>query len=98
MQVRRLRIERFRGIDQLVIDPTSRNVLVGPNNAGKSTILEALDLLLYPGLGRPRPTPTELDFYDRNVADGFIIEGVLGDLSEETLALAVEALEGWKAS
>jgi predicted ATP-dependent endonuclease of OLD family len=98
MQVRSLRIDRFRGIEHLSLDLHARNVLVGPNNGGKSTILEALDLLLYSGLGRPRPAPTELDYFDRDVGAGFEVEAVLGDLSEETLGLAVGALEGWKAS
>ncbi len=96
MRVRRLTIHRFRGIEDLTICPTARNVLVGPNNAGKSTVLEALDLALHPGLGRPRAAPTEVDYYDRDPAPGFEIEVVVGDLTDAFLAESAEALEGWR--
>lgn len=97
VQIRRLAIQRFRGIESLELQPKSRNVLVGANNAGKSSILEALDLALHPVIGRQRPAPTELDYYDRNVAAGFEIEVVLGDLSTELLAEAADGLEGWRS-
>ncbi len=97
MQIRRVRIERYRGIEELVLHPRSRTVLVGPNNAGKSTILEALDLLLHSGAGRPRPAPTEIDYFDRDTSRGFRIEAVLGALDDATLAEATDALEGWNA-
>jgi putative ATP-dependent endonuclease of OLD family len=95
MHVRRLTIERFRGIELLELHPTTRTVLVGPNNAGKSTILEALDMLLHSGLGRPRGAPTEIDYFDRDPSTGFRIEAVLGDLTTAFLADVHEALEGW---
>jgi putative ATP-dependent endonuclease of the OLD family len=96
MRVRMLTIRRFRGIEELTFFPTSRNVLVGPNNAGKSTVLEALDLALHPGVGRPRAVPTEVDYYDRDPGPGFEIEVVVGDLSDTFLAESAEALEGWR--
>jgi energy-coupling factor transporter ATP-binding protein EcfA2 len=44
-----LDIENFRCVAKLTIHPNKgRNVLIGPANAGKSTILEALRLLLGP--------------------------------------------------
>jgi hypothetical protein len=55
-------------------------VLLGPNNAAKSTVLESLDLLLHPGVGRPRPAPDEIDYFRRDPSQGFEIEAVLGDL------------------
>lgn len=97
MKVRRLTVRRFRGIEDLEFLPTARNVLVGINNAGKSTILEALDLALHTGLGRPRPAPSEVDYYDRDPSPGFEIEVVIGELSRELLAEAAEGLEGWRA-
>ena len=57
-------------------------MLLGPNNAAKSTLLEALDLVLHPGLGRPRSAPDELDYYARDPSQGFEIEVVLGDLGD----------------
>lgn len=70
-------------------------MILGPNNAGKSTVLEALDLLLHHGIGRPRPVPTEIDYFRRDPAAGFEIEAVLGDLSGDFLAECRHHLEGW---
>lgn len=98
MRVRRLSIERFRGIEFLELFPAARTVLVGPNNSGKSTVLEALDLLLHSGAGRPRPGPAEIDYFDRDPAAGFRIEVVLGGLDAAFSADVHEALEGWRAA
>src|SRR4051812_10850458 len=95
MQIRRLTITRFRGIEQTVIHPGQRTVLLGPNNAAKSTILEALDLVLHPGLGRPRSAPDELDYYGRDPSKGFEVEVVLGALETSFLAEVRDHLEGW---
>src|SRR2546430_11858396 len=86
VQVRYLKIERFRGIQFLELRPRDRNVLIGPNNSGKSTILEALDLALHSGIGRPRPGPSEIDYFGRDPASGFRIEVALGALDEAFLA------------
>ena len=80
MQIRQLTIQRFRGIEHTTLHPGPRTVLLGPNNAAKSTILEALDIVLHPGLGRPRLPPDELDYYARDPSAGFEIAVVLGRL------------------
>jgi ABC-type arginine transport system ATPase subunit len=90
-----VRIERFRAIEALTLTPGSRNVLLGPQNAGKSTVLEALDLLLHHGIGRPRPAPTEIDYFGRDPSAGFVIEAVVGALDEPMLAETNRFLEGW---
>ena len=95
MQIRRLTITRFRGIEHTVMYPGRRAVLLGPNNAAKSTILEALDLALHSGLGRPRPVPDELDYYSRDPSRGFEVEVVLGALETAFLAEVRDHLEGW---
>lgn len=44
--LRRLRIEQYRGFKELEVSPLAPvNVLVGPNNAGKTGVLEAVELL-----------------------------------------------------
>ena len=48
MQVARLKINNFRGIQSADILLTKHSVLLGDNNTGKTTILEALDLALGP--------------------------------------------------
>ena len=98
MRVRHVRIEGYRGIRALAFAPSERTLILGPNNAGKSTILEALDLALHPGLGRPRPNPTELDYFGRDPSKGFSIEVSLGELPKPFLAEVREHLEGWKAA
>jgi AAA ATPase-like protein/OLD-like protein len=95
MRIRRVRIERFRGIERLEFCPKACTVIIGPNNSGKSSILEAIDLLLHAGLGRPRPAPEEADYFRRDPSAGFEIEAVLGDLPEEFLADVHQYLEGW---
>jgi putative ATP-dependent endonuclease of OLD family len=97
MRIRHLRIERYRGIRSMVFSPGPRTVILGPNNAGKSTVLEGLDLLLHPGMGRPRPSPTEIDYFGRDPTPGFSIEAALGELPTGFLAEVREHLEGWKA-
>ena len=61
MQIASLRIENFRGIQQGTINFSRHTVLVGPNNSGKSTIIEALALLF--GRERMVRSLTEHDFY-----------------------------------
>lgn len=97
MQIRQLTISRYRGIRELSFEPGKRTVILGPQNAGKSTVPEALDLLLHHGLGRPRQPPTEIDYYGRSPEEGFEISAILGDLSEEFAASVREHLEGWNA-
>ena len=48
MKVARLKIENFRGIKNASINFDDHNLMVGPNNVGKSTICNALDLVLGP--------------------------------------------------
>jgi putative ATP-dependent endonuclease of the OLD family len=95
VRIRRLSIERYRGLERLVFSPGPRTIILGPNNSGKTTVVEALDLLLYSGLGRPRPSPTELDYFGRRPTDGFSIEAALGALTDSFAAEVREHLEGW---
>src|SRR5258708_16986006 len=63
MKVSHLSIENFRGIKHASLLLPDHAVLIGDNNTGKSTILEALDLVLGPDrLSRPSPID-EHDFH-----------------------------------
>lgn len=64
MYVCRLRIEGFRGIRFADLRLGAHNVLVGPNNVGKTSVIEALALLL--GRDRLVRTLTEHDFFGSN--------------------------------
>ena len=64
MRVSKLKIENFRGIRSGAIQFRDHTVLIGPNNSGKTTIIEALALVL----GRERLVRilTENDFFGLN--------------------------------
>lgn len=63
MRVRQLHIENFRGIKRGEVRFEPHTLLVGGNNAGKSTICEALELVLGPERLNRRPIVDEHDFY-----------------------------------
>lgn len=63
MRVRRLTIHNFRGVKHGVIDFPKHALLVGGNNSGKSTVCEALDLVLGPERQMRRPVVDEHDFH-----------------------------------
>ena len=63
MRVARIKIENFRGIQQAELLLPKHVVLIGDNNTGKTTILEALDLVLGPDRLNRQPAIDEHDFY-----------------------------------
>ena len=58
MRIARVRIEHFRSVKETDLEPGSLCVLIGENNAGKSNILKALNLVL------GDTWPTERSFSD----------------------------------
>src|SRR5260370_41932862 len=79
MVIRSLSVRRFRGLENFSWEPRPGiNCLVGPGDAGKTTILEAIALLLYP---RRPPLISEYDYSRRRLRDGFEIEAVIGGRS-----------------
>ena len=101
MKVRRLTISNFRGVAHGVVAFDGHTLLVGGNNVGKSTICEALDLVLGPERLYRRPVVDEHDFhcgrYKTN--DGELIEirieAVLTDLSQEAELRFHRQLRRW---
>lgn len=89
MKARYLRIKNFRGIEHGEVHFQPHTLLVGGNNVGKSTICEALDLVLGPERLYRRPVIDEHDFYHgRYLDDGgdpidVRIDLVLTDLADE---------------
>src|SRR6266545_4422990 len=70
-----LLIERFRGIKTLSWRPVKGvNVILGGGDVGKTTILDAIGLLLSPT--NPATVP-DTDYYARDIEKGFSIEAVL---------------------
>lgn len=63
MRITRLSITNFRGIKTATILLPKHAVLIGDNNTGKTTILEALDLVLGPDRLNHQPPIDEHDFF-----------------------------------
>lgn len=89
MQVRLLNISNFRGVAEGRVTFTGHSLLVGGNNIGKSTVCEALDLVLGPERLSRRPVVDEHDFHaaryvgDDDAPVDIRIEAILVGLSEE---------------
>ena len=63
MRVSRIAINHFRGIKAALLHLPKHAVLIGDNNTGKTTILEALDLTLGPDRLNRTPPIDEHDFH-----------------------------------
>lgn len=63
MQIHKIEVENFRGISSASLILPKHVVLIGDNNTGKSTILEAIDLALGPDRLVRRPPVDEHDFF-----------------------------------
>jgi putative ATP-dependent endonuclease of OLD family len=64
MKVTRLQIENFRGVKSADLTFDGHTLLVGGNNVGKSTVCDALDLVLGPDRVGRFPPVEEFDFYN----------------------------------
>ena len=101
MKVRLLEIENFRGVANGRVAFSGNTLLVGGNNVGKSTICEALDLVLGPERLNRRPVIDEHDFFQsRYVTESgepipIVVRLVLTDLSEEALRRFGSHLRRW---
>lgn len=95
--IRFLRIEGFRGIEKLEWRPApGLNVIVGPGDSCKSTILEAIGALLSPA---PNMNISEFDYFRRDIDRGFVIEAALavGDASIlKSDRFPLPPLRGWR--
>ncbi len=101
MQIVRVTITNYRGIKSLAYYPAQHNIIVGQTNAGKSTLLAALALVLDPDVGRRYWPVEEADFHARKMTDAegeptpISIEVTLGDLSEEQRRSFLDYWEPW---
>lgn len=62
VRLARLKIQNFRGISEALLHFPERVVVVGDNNVGKSTLFEAMDLVLGPDRLNRHPKIDEHDF------------------------------------
>jgi putative ATP-dependent endonuclease of the OLD family len=91
MRIVRLSIRNFRGIAEATLNIPKHAVLIGDNNSGKSSVIEAIDLVLGPDrINRPGAID-EHDFYAGRYLDvddnpvPIEIEVVVVDLGPEQL-------------
>jgi putative ATP-dependent endonuclease of OLD family len=101
----RVRVRNFRGIADGEVHLNGHTVFVGDNNAGKSTLLEAVDLVLGPERLNRRPVVDEHDFYAGMYVDpikkGVIpiqVEVIVAGLSEEQQRHFRDHIEWWDAN
>ena len=70
-----LAIQRFRGIQELSMHLAPEvNIILGGGDVGKTTILDAISLLLSP---TNAATLSDTDYYCRKITDGFVIEAIM---------------------
>jgi len=90
MWIADLKIENFRGIRSCFVRFHENTVIIGPNNSGKTTIIEALALLF--GRDRMIRSLTEHDFYgcDPQPADRINIRATVTGFSSDNPANHVD--------
>jgi hypothetical protein len=96
MRITHLNVARFRSIESLDwVLPDGVTCLVGPGDVGKSSVLDAIELTLYP---RPWFPFTESDFFDGDTSSPIVVEATLTDLPETLLRQEKFglSLRGWK--
>lgn len=83
--IREIDISNFRGIHSLNWKPNPGiNCLIGPGDGGKSTILDAIELVIGT---KQSVTFTDADFHRCNVNKPIVIDVTLGDLDDDLLNL-----------
>lgn len=102
MRVRQLNIENFRGVKSGEVRFEPHTLLVGGNNVGKSTVCEALDLVLGPERLHRRPIVDEHDFYkgvyldpDSNLPIEISVRAILLDLDDAQERRFMPHLRRW---
>jgi putative ATP-dependent endonuclease of OLD family len=83
--LKKVRIQNFRGIQNLDLDLNESTLLIGQNNAGKTSVISALDL----SLGNYSRLLSNEDFYKDelgNFADSIIVDVLIEPTSETTFS------------
>ena len=104
MRIRRLKLSNFRSVASGEVFFPGHTVIIGGNSVGKSTLCEALDLLLGPDrLVRSSPID-EHDFFERRYLDEdgvpilIKLEVVLTDLTEDVFTKFRIHIEYWNTA
>lgn len=101
MRIARIQIDNFRGVKKGELFLPKYTALIGDNNCGKSTVLEAIDLCLGPERLSKHPIIDEHDFYAGRYIDAeknpieIKVEVVVVDLNSEQTRYFKDHLEWW---
>lgn len=104
MRIRRLKLTNFRSVAAGNVDFPGHTVIIGGNSVGKSTMCEALDLLLGPDRLSRRSPIDEHDFFQRRYLDEdgvpipIELEVVLTDLTDAVLTRFRTHREYWNTA
>jgi putative ATP-dependent endonuclease of OLD family len=99
MRIKRVTVEHYRGWKGPISwSPGQHDVLLGPNNGGKSTLLRAVDIVLNPHRNAHRDVMGRHDFFDLDTSRPIEFTVVLGDLDAEDRDVFEEYLEGQRAA
>src|SRR6266480_720407 len=91
--IRRLSIQRFRSIKSMTWLPASGlNLVLGGGDVGKTTILDAIALLLSPT--NPNVVP-ETDYYGRQKENGFVVDAVISLPDDSKINNLLKAAWPW---
>lgn len=90
MKIHSVAIENFRGIRSAKLVLPDHAVLIGDNNTGKSSVLEAIDLALGPDRLSRRPPIDEHDFYQGKYLAAATLEAAQGQAVVEAPKITVE--------
>lgn len=83
MYIKRIKINNFRGIKELNKEFDNRLIcLIGNSDSTKTTILDAIELCLYPYW---TIQITDTDFYNCNIDENIVIQLTIGDIPERLL-------------
>ena len=86
MKLKTVSVKNYRGLRDFSINLSDRTVLVGGNNTCKTTLLEAINLVLYPGFYYGPGLLSEYDFYNKQYEqqdDQIRIEIVFNELTDD---------------
>ena len=109
MKIAKLKISNFRSVKNAELLFDGHSLLLGPNNIGKSTICEAIDLVLGPDRLSRFPPVEEFDFYNAQYFKECEVEGedpepvpirvevILTGLSDEIESRCGQHLEFWSS-
>lgn len=98
MKIKEVTVSRYRGwAGPTTWSPGDHDVLLGPNNSGKTSLLRAVDLVLNPHRNPHRDLVGVHDYFDLKTSEPIEITVVLSDLSDDDCDVFEPFLEGQRA-